>query len=353
MERSLAEIAHIVHGTVEGNAQTPVKGIADISFAKEGDIVFAESAAWLDKAETTPASAVIINTSMPAKNKPVIRVANPKLAFGMLMHLYGRKQEFKPGIHETAVIGQNVTIGEGVSVQPYAVIQDNVTIGDKTVIGSFCCIGEHSTIGASCMLNPGVTVYPHSTIGNKVILHAGVVIGSDGFGYVEQDGKRIKIPQIGTVVIEDDVEIGANTTIDCATLGKTIIGKGTKIDNLVQIAHNDVVGQNCIFCAQSGVSGSCVIGNNVIIAGQAGLADHVTVEDNVIIGAQAGVPTNKIIRANQMVFGAPARSAKDTKRQMGAQARLPQLFDRVKQLETELNALKEQIGESVPANSNK
>jgi UDP-3-O-[3-hydroxymyristoyl] glucosamine N-acyltransferase len=173
-----------------------------------------------------------------------------------------------------------------------------------------------------------------------------VVVGADGFGYVEHMGQRVKVPQIGIVVIQDNVEIGANTTIDRATLGETVIGAGTKIDNLVQIAHNDIIGENCIFCAQAGISGSCGIGNNVIVAGQAGLADHVKVGDNVIIGAQAGVPSNKIIRSDQMVFGAPARSAKETKRQMGAQLRLPHFIEKVKQLEKEIESLKQLAGSS-------
>lgn len=340
MKKTVAEIAQMINGEVDGDGLIVITGINDLQDVGVGELVFAENERWLEKAEESPAAAVITNRSAERATKTFIRVDNPKLAFGMLMHFCAPKISYKPGVHPTAVIGENVVIEDGVSVQPYAVIEDNARIGKGTVIGASCYVGHGVQVGEKCMFHPNTVIYPFCKIANRVILHAGVVVGADGFGYVEQGGKRVKIPQIGIVVIEDDVEIGANTTIDRATLGKTIIGSGTKIDNLVQIAHNDRIGSNNIFCAQSGISGSCVIGNNVIIAGQAGLADHVTVEDNVIIGAQAGVPSNKKIRGNQMVFGAPARSAKDTKRQMGAQARLPQFIDKVKELEREIEELK-------------
>ncbi len=349
MQNSLLEIAQFVHGEVDGDGATIICGLSDVKAAIEGTIVFAENETWLEKADQSPAAAIIIPQSMSRKSKPVIKVANPKLAFGMLMHMYGPKVEYKPGVHETAVIGDNVTIEDGASIQPYAVVQDGAKIGGGSVIGTFCCVGSNSVIGEECILNPGVTLYPNTTLGDRVILHAGVVVGSDGFGYVPHEGQQIKVPQIGTVLIEDDVEIGANTTIDCATLGKTIIGQGTKIDNQVQIAHNDVIGKNCIICAQVGISGSSTVGSNVILAGQVGLADHVTIDDNVIVGAKAGVAVNKHLKENKVYLGSPARDINTFKKSFAVQQRVPKLFDRVSQLEEELKELKRQIADSVPS----
>ena len=343
MKKTVGEIAEFIGAEIEGDPSIEITGLSDITQGKENCIIFAENDKWLEQAEQTGAAAVIISKDMTAKTKTVLKVDNPKFAFGILMNVYAPEEKFEPGIHKTAIIGENVDIAAGASIQPYAYIGDNVKIGKDSVIGFGSYIGNDSVIGAECKFYPNVTVYPRMIIKDRVILHAGVVIGSDGFGYVEMQGQRVKIPQIGIVIVEDDVEIGSNSTVDRATLGETIIGEGTKIDNLVQIAHNDVIGKNCIFCAQAGVSGSCTIGDSVIVAGQAGIADHVRVEDNVIIGAQAGVPPKKIIRGNQMVFGAPARSAKDTKRQMGAQARLPHFIEKIKKLEQELESIKDQL----------
>ncbi len=346
MEISVGEIARLIHGEVDGDGSLIITRLADIGFAREGDLVFAENDKWLEKAELTGASAVIAPKEITRKLKTIIRVDTPKLVFGYLMNMFAPSDEYEIGIHPTAIIGKNVDIGENVSIQPYVIIEDGVKIGNGSVIGALSFIGRNAVVGDNCVFNSRTVVYPRTKIGNRVILHSGTVIGADGFGYVQHEGKRIKIPQIGKVIIEDDVEIGANSTIDRATLGETVVGAGTKIDNLVQIAHNDVIGTDCIFCAQSGVSGSCIIGNNVIIAGQAGLADHVRVGDNVIIGAQAGVPSNKIIRSGQMYFGSPARSEKETKKQMGAQARLPQFIEKVKEMEKEIENLKKVIENS-------
>lgn len=343
MEKTLAEIAQIIQGEIDGDADISISGLSDLESATTSDLVFAENERWLEQAEQSAAAAIIVPMDMPRRGKTVIRTAKPKLAFGMLMHLFAEQIPYEPGVHPSAVIGEDVEMGAGVSVQPHAVIEAHARIGAGSVIGANAYVGHNVVMGEQCMLHPGVAVYYNTVIGSRVILHAGVVVGSDGFGYVEHDGKRIKIPQIGSVVIEDDVEIGANTTIDRATMGKTVIGAGTKIDNLVQIAHNDRIGKNSIFCAQSGISGSCKLGDNVIVAGQAGLGDHVTVGDNVTIGAQAGIPTGKVIRGNQMVFGAPARPAHETKKLVGAQLRLPHYIEKVKQLEKDMAELKSKL----------
>ncbi len=343
MGKSIVEIAQLIGGEIDGDENIEVLGLADVANAKEGTLVFAENDAWLDKAEKTSACAVVVSKSIKRQNKTLIRTEMPKLAFGMLMRAYETKPNYKPGVHPSAVVGENVELAQGVSIQPYAVIGDNVKIGKNSVVGALSYIGQDTVIGADTVINPRVMIYHGCVIGNDVIVHSGVVIGSDGFGYEQYEGRRIKIPQIGKVIIKDDVEIGANTTIDRATLGETVIGEGTKLDNLVQIAHNDIIGKNSIFCSQVGISGSCVIGDNVIIAGQAGLADHVTVGDNVIIGAQAGIPTNKVIRGDQMVFGAPARPAEKTKKLMAAQARLPLMIEKIKKMESEIESLKEAV----------
>ena len=348
MEKSIAEIAGLIQAELEGDPHLIISGLAEIDTAKPGHIVFAENEAWFARAEASEASAIIIPRDIKRGKKTVLKIDKPKMAFGMLMHIYAPPLNFSKGIHPTAVIGTNAVLDDNVSIQPYAVVDNGAVIGKGTVIGAHCYVGQNAVIGEKCILHAHSVVYARMRLGNKVILHSGVIVGPDGFGYVEHNKKRVKVPQIGIVVIGDDVEIGSNTTIDRATLGETRIGAGTKIDNLVQIAHNDLIGENCIFCAQSGVSGSTKVGNNVIVAGQAGLGDHVTIEDNVVVGAQAGIPSNKLIRGNQMVFGAPARNADDMKKQMGAQLRLPKLVEKVKQLEEQIQRM-ETLLEKIPS----
>jgi UDP-3-O-[3-hydroxymyristoyl] glucosamine N-acyltransferase len=244
-----------------------------------------------------------------------------------------------PGVHPTAVVAENAQLGEGVSIGAHCTVEAGVVIGANTVISANCFIGYKTLIGANCLLYPLVSTREFSEIGDRVIIHNGSVIGSDGFGYaVQEDGSRTKIPQIGHVVVEDDVEIGANVAIDRARFGKTRIGKGTKIDNLVQIAHNVVIGEHSVMCGQAGISGSTTIGSRVIMAGQAGLAGHLNVGDGDIVGAQAGVM--KDIPEREFVMGSPAMPHLQTKKMIANTILLPKLKDRIKQLEDALGELK-------------
>jgi UDP-3-O-[3-hydroxymyristoyl] glucosamine N-acyltransferase len=230
-------------------------------------------------------------------------------------------------IHPTARLGENVAVG------PYAVIEENVRVGDNCQIGAGCYLGRSVELGRDSVLFPRVTIYPHVRLGQRVRVHSGAVIGSDGFGYVPLEGRYEKFPQRGTVVVEDDVEIGANTTIDRGALDETWIDRGTKLDNLVHVAHNVRIGRDCVIAAQTGISGSAVIGNRVVIGGQVGIADHCRIEDEAVLGAQTGVPSNKTIRRRQTVWGTPARPLADFKKAYPYIARLPDLAARLQALE--------------------
>jgi UDP-3-O-[3-hydroxymyristoyl] glucosamine N-acyltransferase len=231
------------------------------------------------------------------------------------------------------VIAPSARLAPGAAVGPYAVIEEDVQVGAGTEIGAFCYVGRGARLGEACRLYPRVTLYAGARLANRVILHSGAVIGSDGFGYVVEGGKRWKFPQVGEVEIHDDVEIGANATIDRGSLDTTHIGAGTKLDNLVHIAHNVSIGENAVIAAQTGISGSSIVGKNVACGGQVGIADHCEIEDDAVIGAQAGIPSGKIVRRSQIVWGTPARPLDKFKRQYAWFSRLPELAERIKTLE--------------------
>jgi UDP-3-O-[3-hydroxymyristoyl] glucosamine N-acyltransferase len=233
------------------------------------------------------------------------------------------------GIHPTARIGEDVILAVEVEIGPYVVIGAGARIGARSSIGSGCSIGENSVVGHDCVLHPRVTLYPDTRIGARVILHSGCVIGSDGFGYAYEAGHYYKFPQIGTVEIADDVEIGANSTIDRGALGVTRIGRGTKIDNLVQIAHNVQIGDNCVIASQTGISGSAVIEDNVVIAGQVGIGDHARVRKGAVLGGQCGILPHKNVRAGQTVWGTPARPIREYLEQQALVARLPEFLKKL------------------------
>jgi UDP-3-O-[3-hydroxymyristoyl] glucosamine N-acyltransferase len=274
---------------------------------------------------STRASAIITSREIEKKNKPIIRTDNPSLAFAKIISLFSPQEEIKPkGIHPTAIVAKSAKLGANVALGAYTVIEEGVSIGEGSAIFPHVYIGKNTQLGSENLIYPNVTIRENTVIGNRVIIHSGTVIGSDGFGYVELEGRHEKIPQLGKVVIEDDVEIGACVTIDRARFDKTLIAKGTKIDNLVQIAHNVQVGENSIIIAQAGISGSTEIGKNVIIAGQAGLVGHIKIGDKAIIGAQAGV--TKSVPAKVMVSGYPARPHLQAMRLSAALEKLPALL---------------------------
>ena len=339
MKKTLKEIAAIVDGEILGDENAVVTGICGIKEAKKGDLTFIANPRYLSLMNHTKASAIITSKDVKSAPLPIIRTENPSIAFAKMVSLMAPNEAKKPsGIHPTAVIGERVRIGRNVTIQAYVVIEDNVEIKDSTILYAGVYVGHHTKIGQDCTIYPYAIIRERVVIGNRVIIHGGTVIGSDGFGFSTVKGVHRRIPQIGNVIIEDDVEIGANVTIDRARFDKTLIKKGTKIDNLVQIAHNVIIGEHSIIVAQSGISGSTTIGNNVTVAGQAGVIGHVSVGDNVVVAARAGV--TKSIPPNTCVSGFPAKSHKVAKRINACVQNLPDLYKKVKALEEEIKNLK-------------
>ncbi len=311
--------------------------------AGEGHITFFGNAKYLPQLKASRATAALVPRDFAETISAIaIRVENPSLAFAQLLGKFAPAPlHFAPGVHPTAVVASTVILGENVSIQPYAVIEDGAQIGANTIIGAHGYIGHESRIGTDCQLAPRVTVGARTIIGSRVIIHPGTVLGSDGFGFEFVGGQHVKIPQTGIVQIDDDVEIGANVTIDRARFGRTWIQSGTKIDNLVQIAHNVVVGKHCILCAQVGISGSTRLGNYVTLAGQVGTVGHIEIGDQAIVGAQSGVSKN--IGPKEVWFGYPAMPMRESKEQLARIARLAKLTERVKKLEQLLGAAQKSL----------
>ena len=333
----------MVGGALTGDPEQLVTGLAGIREAMPGDISFVASAKYQPAVKTTRASVLIVGKDMDAAfGGTLIRVVNPSEAFVKLAaQVAPHPVSYQPGAHPTAIIAATVRLGKDVSIQPHAVIEDGAVIGDRTIIGAGSYIGHESRLGADCLLYARVSLRERTMVGDRVILHCGVVLGADGFGFETVGGQHQKIPQVGHVEIGDDVEIGANTTIDRGRFGRTRVGQGTKIDNLVQIGHNCVIGDHCIICALVGIAGSSIIGNQVTIAGQVGVAGHLTVGDRSIIMAQAGV--TKDVPAGAMVLGAPAVPHKEFKRVNAAIQRLPETLAKVHELEQQLAELRARL----------
>ncbi len=342
MQKTLNEIAKIIGGKVVGNGDILITGASGIREAEEGDITFLANSKYSPLLDKTRAAAIIAAEDVQKTVKPVIVTANPSLAFAKIISLFTPDDTGHPdGIDFTAAIGRNVTLGKDVTIGTNSVIADNVTIGDNVIIYAGCYIGHHTKIGSQSLIYPHVSIRERISIGNRVIIHSGAVIGSDGFGFATIKGLHHKIPQVGTVEVQDDVEIGANVTIDRARFDKTVIGRGTKIDNLVQIAHNVIIGENSLIVAQVGISGSTIIGNNVILGGQAGLVGHINIGDNAIVTAQSGVA--KSVPADTMVSGYPARPFMTTQRANASLQNLPKLFDLVKELKKRIEELEARL----------
>jgi len=343
MKMKIKEIAEIIDGKIIGDENVVITGISGIKEAKEGDLTFIANKKYKNLLYTTKASAIIVGPDINnSVNATLIQVENPSIAFAKIMSIVGPEPiKFHPGIHPTAIIGENVSLGKDVSIQPYSIIEDYVKIGNRTVIGAGVYIGHYTEIGEDCLIYPQVVIRERIKIGNRVIIHPGTVIGGDGFGFATVKGVHHKIPQIGTVEIGNDVEIGSNVTIDRARFDKTYIGNGVKIDNLVQIAHNVYIGDNTIVVAQVGISGSTVIGKNVIIAGQAGIIGHITIGDNAVIGGKAGVTKN--VPPNTHVTGFPAREKWEDMRFQAYIRKMPELIEKIKNLEEKIKQLEEEI----------
>jgi len=327
------EIADLVGGQVHGNGDLEITSVADIKTATAGQLSFYEKD---DNIPESDATCILIRNAelqKPARSKgALIAVPNPKLAFARVAAvLHPPKRRF-PEIHDSAVVADVVDLGEDIFIGAFVTIGENSIVGDGTQIRAGTKIGDHVTIGRDCVLHPNVFIEDGSSIGNNVILHAGVVIGADGFGYVKDENNNyVKFPQIGTVVIEDNVEIGANTCIDRGALGETRIGEGTKIDNLVQVGHNVSIGKRCVIAAQTGISGSVTIEDDCVIGGQVGFGDHVRVQSGAVIGSQAGVLPGKIVRPG-VWWGTPIQPLDEYKRQNAMVKGLERLRTDVKEL---------------------
>ncbi len=331
------EIARLLGATLEGDGTREIRGVAGLETAGPDELTFAENARALTRAAGSPAGCILVSQGVSLAGQTTLAVAHPKLAFIRAAEALRPAHAPALGIHPTAVIAAEVHLGADISIGAHVVIERGVSVGAGARLGAGVFLGEGVQLGSQCVLYPRVTVYPGARIGNRVILHAGVVVGSDGFGYVFAEGRHQKFPQVGQMTIEDDVEIGSNTTLDRGSLGITVIGQGTKIDNLVQIAHNVKVGRHCVIAAQTGISGSVEIGDYVVIGGQVGIADRVRIEDNVVIGAQAGIPTGKVVRKGSTVWGTPARPLTVFKRQYAHLSHLPSLAQKVKELSRKMS----------------
>ena len=336
MKKTLRELAELIEGCVIGDAEILVEGITGIDEAGSTDLTFAVPP-HLDKALASHAAAVIIPDSVETYAKSAIRVANPRIAFTRLLTLFNPRPQVDCGVHPTAVVGNNVVIGNKVAIMAQVFIGNDVTIDEGTIVYPLTFVGDGSTIGKDCIIHPNVTLRDRTILGNRVIIQSGAIIGGDGFGYVTVDGSHLKVPQVGNVIIEDDVEVGSNTAIDRATTGSTIVKQGTKIDNLVHIAHNDVIGEHCFIVAQTGISGSVTVGNHVTLAGQTGTAGHINIGENSVFIGRAGI--TKDTPANYFGAGTPARPHSEWVREQVSLHKLPAALKKIRDLEKRIEEL--------------
>jgi UDP-3-O-[3-hydroxymyristoyl] glucosamine N-acyltransferase len=331
---TLAELAALTGGNLEkGDPDQAITGAAAVTEASGSEVTFFGNAKYLPALKRSMAAAAFVPVDFAEEIAPaLIKVGNPSLAFALALERFAPPPVvYEPGVHPTAVVAPDATLGDGVSIQPYAVIEKGAFIGAGAIVGAHGFIGQETAVGAGCHFHPHVTIRERSVIGARVIIHSGTVVGSDGFGYEFSQGRHVKIPQMGCVQIDDDVEIGANVTIDRARFGRTWIQEGTKIDNLVQIAHNVVIGKHSIIVSQTGISGSSKLGQHVTLAGQVGLVGHIEVGDRVIVGAKSGV--SKDIPAGEIWFGYPAGPMRESKERLAYINRLQKLYARVRKLE--------------------
>lgn len=342
---SVAQIAERLGATVEGEAGRSVRGVAGVRDAGPDELAFVSQARYAAVAAASQAAALLVgldwNVPLPAA---LIRVPKPEAAFAQIAALFVPATPApETGLHPSALISPQARLGARVSVGPFAVVEAEAVLEDDVVVGAQCYIGHGVHVGPATRLYPQVSIREHCRLGARCVVHNGTVIGSDGFGYdVNKQGVRTKIPQIGIVVLGDDVELGANVTIDRARFGKTKIGNGVKVDNLVQIAHNVIIGDHCVLVAQVGVAGSTIIGDKAILAGQSGVAGHLTVGAGAVIGAQSGV--TKDVPAGAFMMGFPAVPQKEAARQYAMVSRLPELRARVTELQKRLSALEGRQG---------
>lgn len=340
MQKTLAEIATLVGGELQGqyDENLIITGATGIDLAGPNDVTFAVEP-HLEEAAACNAAAVIIRNDVEEFSKTSIRVKNPRAAFNILLNIFKPKLELEHKISDKAHIGKNVQIGKNVTIMDFAYIDDNARIEDEVIIYPNVYIGQYAKVGNGSELHSGVSIREFCMVGRNVIIHDNSVIGADGFGFITKEGKHIKVPQVGNVIIEDDVEIGCNVCIDRATTSSTVIGRGTKMDNLIHVGHNCVLGENCLVVAQTGLAGSTIVGHNVTFAGQVGSKGHIKVGSNSVLAARTGLIAD--VPENSVYAGYPARSHQEWLRIKATETRLPEMVKKLKMLEKRLKALEE------------
>ena len=339
---NLGDIAKKINGTVIGDASLEITDVHSIETAIEGHITFLAEKKFFDKLKRSKASAVLVDSEQKLDINQIV-TPRPELAFAQLLNLFHPQSRPRPGIHPTVVLGENVILGKRVTLSPLVYVGNNVQIGDDVIISAGVVVNDNCVLGNHVILHSNVTLYSDSVLGDHVVLHSGVVVGSDGFGYTtDEKGRHVKINQIGNVVIEDNVEVGANSCIDRAAMGITLIKEGTKIDNLVQIAHNCTIGEHCIAAAQVGIAGSSKLGHHVILGGQAAISDHLTIGDHVSLAAKSA--SIRDLESNGIYGGFPALPISIWKRCVGIFSKLPDLVRKIRVLERRLNDIEKNNG---------
>lgn len=344
--QTLGAIAKALDARLEGDPRKVVRGVAALDQAGPDHISFVTSARSVSAARASRAGALVVPNELGGFSCPLLRTDHPQLAVIALLRLFYPVPPVRPGVHSTAIIAESARVDTSAAVGAYVVIEAHAVIGRAVRLFPYVYVGEGSVIGEDSLLYPGVVVREGVKVGRRVIVHAGVVLGADGFGYAFDGTSHQKIPQVGGVIIEDDVEIGANTTIDRASLGDTVICRGAKLDNLVQVAHHVTVGEDALIAAQTGIAGSSRVGNRAVLAGQVGVADHVTIGDGAQIGAQSGIPSD--VPPGAQLFGYPPRPIAEALRVYAAMSRLPELVKTVRHLERRLAEIERRLAAAVP-----
>ncbi len=332
-----AQLAEKLGAELVGDGALVINGFAPADAAQAGHLTFAENEAYLAKAEQSGASAILVGDKMTSTSKTLLRMKNPRVGYAKVLPLFFSEPPLAPGLHPTAVVAASAQVDPSAHIGPHCVVGERVMIGARTALLGGVNVGDDSRLGDDAKIFPNVVIYPRSQIGNRVRIHAGTSIGADGYGYVFDQGQQLKVLQLGNVIIHDDVEIGANTCIDRAALGSTVIGRGTKIDNLVQVAHNVVIGEGCLIVGQCGIAGSTKIGSFTVVAAQAGIGGHLKIGNQVIVGGKSAVIHD--IPDGEKWLGIPAGPDRETKRQMIAIRRLPDVLQRIAQLEKQFGPL--------------
>lgn len=336
MEKNLREIAELIGGELFGDSEILISGLSNIPMARAGDLTFAVPP-HIDEAKTCAASAVLIPPDTQDFPKPAIKIQDPRAAFAKLLELFTPKLDIPVGISPKSHIGKDVKISDNVTIMPFAVIDDGAEIQSGAIIYPHVYIGQHAIIGEDTVIYSSATIREFCKVGKRCVIHSSAVIGSDGFGFTTANGVHTKVPQVGNVVIEDDVEIGAHVGIDRAAMGSTIIGHGTKIDNLVHIAHNCKIGANCLIVAQTGISGSTTVGDNVTFGGQVGTVGHITIGGNSVYAARSGISKN--MPEGFFGCGFPIQSHSDWLKHQAALKRVPELIEKIRKLEQTIEKL--------------